>query len=747
MKISKKVKRIKESEEKKVLTWDDFSDPVSDRIEEKFLPRSGEGTNLMSQAVTATSKLIYKWFNDGDVFDNTYGLEGWANDLSSYANWLDSHIPETQGCLARIKSIKSDENAYTQLLYDLLHIVMNDGMVNKYWKTSAEDTIYDCDGPYEFKEATYCPECGNECDDEDYSRYGMCYDCWYQQQYETDYEDEEDEYDDDEMEESVKRLPRSIVEAKKKKVRKHTAYKMKEGEDADWAWDLKVEKKSVRKAMPAASDNEVTIKAAGNIAKKYHTTRAKVLATVKPSNNLKGDRTWNKEGKIVVKEDRSLGRQLKTWKQVRKGDTVVDSDEEPWTVIEKGSVAELNEKYPECKLYDAEPYKDAVYVGDPICSYGHEDKGNRIFVYDDSWQGALAYFNDYGFYISESKKRKSNLKESYTHYYVIKNHSQDVYNKYNDEFVGDITSDCVYNDEDDAYCDLADYIKKHPEDEDAREGTVEEIERWEIEGYTGNGMDDDEEDYDDFYESRKRKSNLNESVFKITFTDGTAKEFESFYDVIDELKGRLKDKDDAEDFEEIDVGEFEDHYVGEEAEKFEGVKSVEIPEDVYQGLDIDDGLTDDQKDMIKEMVQTDFECGQSENDHDELVSLLKEDECFEGVEEEAADYYMELLSYGPAGFYEEFKDELDFDPDFIAEYGDEEDEDDEDDEDFDESKKNPKSSKLNELTDEQLSKVVVAYKADDPNRTPLVDGQGVTYAVSYEKDKSDKFNVDKLKAL
>lgn len=83
----------------------------------------------------------------------------------------------------------------------------------------------------------------------------------------------------------------------------------------------------------------------------------------------------------------------------------------------------------------------------------------------------------------------------------------------------------------------------------------------------------------------------------------------------------------------------------------------------------EDELTDDQKDMIKEMVQMDFECGHPENDYDELVGLLSEDPQFVGSEDVAAKYYMELLSYGPAGFYEEFKDELEFDSDFAAEYG------------------------------------------------------------------------------
>ena len=112
--------------ETKELSWDDFSDPVTDRIEKDFLPANGEGDSMMSQAVTATTKLIYKWFNDGDVFDNTFGLQGWANDLSDYANWLDENIPEAAAILSRIKAVGSDESAYTQLLFDLMHAVFND---------------------------------------------------------------------------------------------------------------------------------------------------------------------------------------------------------------------------------------------------------------------------------------------------------------------------------------------------------------------------------------------------------------------------------------------------------------------------------------------------------------------------------------------------------------------------------------------------------------------------------------------
>lgn len=84
----------------------------------------------------------------------------------------------------------------------------------------------------------------------------------------------------------------------------------------------------------------------------------------------------------------------------------------------------------------------------------------------------------------------------------------------------------------------------------------------------------------------------------------------------------------------------------------------------------ENALTDTQKDLIKEIALADFECG-----HFTTADFFIDDEegDFTGVEQAAADYYQELVNMGPAGFYEEFADELDFDPDFVAEYGDPED--------------------------------------------------------------------------
>lgn len=120
-------------------------------IIDKYMPSTGEGNNAASQAVTAVNKLIYKWYNDGDVYDNTYNLEGWMNDLSSYANWLDKYT-EAGPILDRISRVDT-EAGYEKLLADLANQILNDRTLAKLlakYGDSAVGSIYNCEGPFSY---------------------------------------------------------------------------------------------------------------------------------------------------------------------------------------------------------------------------------------------------------------------------------------------------------------------------------------------------------------------------------------------------------------------------------------------------------------------------------------------------------------------------------------------------------------------------------------------------------------------
>lgn len=131
------------------VSWDYFD--KYDSITDKYLPSSGEGETMASQIVTAITKLVYKWYNDGDVFDNTYYLQGWANDLSSYANWLYMNVPKCNLILDTIENIKT-EGEYEDLLKGLTDFCFSDKIINKFKDEDKKGSIYSATGPYSFED-------------------------------------------------------------------------------------------------------------------------------------------------------------------------------------------------------------------------------------------------------------------------------------------------------------------------------------------------------------------------------------------------------------------------------------------------------------------------------------------------------------------------------------------------------------------------------------------------------------------
>lgn len=134
------------------------------KILDKYMPTSGEGESMASQIATAINKLVYKWYNDGDVYDNTNpaGLTGWANDLSSYANWLAENVDGAKEILDRIYNINYGDNGeYEDLLKDLADSYLTSEFLETCENHPKEGSIYDCDGAYKWDES-------NNYDDEDY---------------------------------------------------------------------------------------------------------------------------------------------------------------------------------------------------------------------------------------------------------------------------------------------------------------------------------------------------------------------------------------------------------------------------------------------------------------------------------------------------------------------------------------------------------------------------------------------------
>lgn len=118
---------------------------------DEYLPYVGDGDNQATQAVTAICKLSYKWYNDGDVYDNHYALEGWANDISGSANWLYNHVDETKSILEKIYIITT-EAEYVSLLDELEAVVLQEDLLSRLEKLAHDGDAYRESGPFSFDE-------------------------------------------------------------------------------------------------------------------------------------------------------------------------------------------------------------------------------------------------------------------------------------------------------------------------------------------------------------------------------------------------------------------------------------------------------------------------------------------------------------------------------------------------------------------------------------------------------------------
>ena len=152
------------------VSWEYYDDNRFQVINDMYLPAMGEGETVATQIVTVVNKLVYRWYNDGDVYDNTYYLDGWANDLSSYANWLYENLDiRVKRTLENIDKIYTDGD-YEDLLQDLADTLLDKNMLEKYSKQPKVGSIYDCEGPFKWQEYE------DDEDDEYYEEYYEEYD-------------------------------------------------------------------------------------------------------------------------------------------------------------------------------------------------------------------------------------------------------------------------------------------------------------------------------------------------------------------------------------------------------------------------------------------------------------------------------------------------------------------------------------------------------------------------------------------
>ena len=132
--------------------WGYYDNPKFETLNKKYLPNRGEGETKATQVITCVNKLVYRWYNDGDVYDNTYLLGGWGNDLSSYANWLYANTTTKVKIILNGIEECIDDDDYEDLLQDLADKLFNEEYLTEQDKLEKVDSIYTCSGKFKFEE-------------------------------------------------------------------------------------------------------------------------------------------------------------------------------------------------------------------------------------------------------------------------------------------------------------------------------------------------------------------------------------------------------------------------------------------------------------------------------------------------------------------------------------------------------------------------------------------------------------------
>ena len=134
--------------------------PAWDELTAEYMPKRGAGDTMLTGLLVAANKIIYRWYNDGDVFDNIQnGLDGFANDISGSANWLVKYsTPQIRQILYTVGSTNT-EAKYGKLIEDLEkaldEFAKNEHLVDIFNSKPLHGDPYDEDGPFEFIDKSY----------------------------------------------------------------------------------------------------------------------------------------------------------------------------------------------------------------------------------------------------------------------------------------------------------------------------------------------------------------------------------------------------------------------------------------------------------------------------------------------------------------------------------------------------------------------------------------------------------------
>lgn len=154
---------------------DDYFSALCD----KFVPSEGKAYTVGGEIVRAISRIVYRWYNDGDYAGYGYGID----TVGSACTYLYAEFPEFEESIECLINIVDSEDKYNKALLALQNVVANylDSHPELFGKKNNNDCVED------YSECIY----EDEIDDREH----------YYDDYDEEEEDDdewEDDYDDEE---------------------------------------------------------------------------------------------------------------------------------------------------------------------------------------------------------------------------------------------------------------------------------------------------------------------------------------------------------------------------------------------------------------------------------------------------------------------------------------------------------------------------------------------------------------------
>lgn len=131
------------------------------KLTDQYMPSRGQGDTKASQLVTATNKILYRWYNGGDTIQSD------VNDLTDYANWIEKYIreePEINKIMASAEKYTDSESPdyILYVLIPLIKFVFREDFLAGLATESRVGSIYECSGRFVYNDTHNDYEDDNE---------------------------------------------------------------------------------------------------------------------------------------------------------------------------------------------------------------------------------------------------------------------------------------------------------------------------------------------------------------------------------------------------------------------------------------------------------------------------------------------------------------------------------------------------------------------------------------------------------